>query len=43
MDLWAAMPTRKFVPARTKVFVEFLLSIFGGEDRDPWLAAAGCA
>jgi len=43
MNLWAAMPTRKFVPARTKVFMEFLLSIFGGEDHDPWLAAAGCA
>jgi DNA-binding transcriptional LysR family regulator len=43
MTIWAAMPTRKFVPARTRVFMDFLLSIFGGEDRDPWLAAAGCA
>jgi hypothetical protein len=25
------------------VFLDFLLQIFGGEDRDPWLAAAGCA
>ncbi len=40
--LWAAMPTRKYVPARTRVFLDFLLEIFGGEDRDPWLAAAGC-
>lgn len=40
--LWAAMPTRKHVPARTRAFVDFLVSVFGGEDRDPWLAAAGC-
>lgn len=40
--IWAAMPTRKYVPARTRVFLDFLLEIFGGEDRDPWLAAAGC-
>ena len=41
--IWACMPTRKYVPARTRVFLDFLLEIFGGEDRDPWLAAAGCA
>ena len=40
--IWAAMPTRKYMPARTRVFLDFLLEIFGGEDRDPWLAAAGC-
>jgi DNA-binding transcriptional LysR family regulator len=40
--LWAAMPTRQHVPARTRAFVDFLLQVFGGEDRDPWLAAAGC-
>lgn len=40
--IWAAMPTRKFVPARTRAFMDFLLSVFGGEDRDPWLTAAGC-
>lgn len=40
--IWAAMPTRKYVPARTRAFLDFLLEIFGGEDRDPWLAAAGC-
>jgi len=40
--LWAAMPTRKHMPARTRAFVDFLLGVFGGEDRDPWLAAAGC-
>ncbi|MFZ5547710.1 MAG: LysR family transcriptional regulator [Pseudomonadota bacterium] len=40
--LWAGMPTRQHLPARTRVMLEFLLQIFGGEDRDPWLAAAGC-
>ncbi|MBV8500700.1 MAG: LysR family transcriptional regulator [Paucibacter sp.] len=42
MTIWAAMPTRKYVPARTRVFIDFLIEIFGGADRDPWLAAAGC-
>lgn len=41
--LWAGMPTRKYVPARTRAFLDFLLYIFGGEDKDPWLVAAGCA
>ncbi len=41
--LWAGMPTRKYVPARTRAFLDFLLQVFGGEDRDPWLVAAGCA
>ena len=40
--LYAGMPTRKHVPARTRVFVDFLVKTFGGEDRDPWLIAAGC-
>jgi DNA-binding transcriptional LysR family regulator len=40
--LYAGMPTRKYVPTRTRVFVDFLVTTFGGEDRDPWLAAAGC-
>jgi DNA-binding transcriptional LysR family regulator len=42
MTLYAAMPTRKHVPARTRAFVDFLVETFGGEDRDPWLQAAGC-
>jgi DNA-binding transcriptional LysR family regulator len=42
VTLFAAMPTRKHVPMRTRAFVDFLLSTFGGSDRDPWLAAAGC-
>lgn len=40
--LYAGMPTRKHVPARTRVFVDFLVKLFGGEARDPWLLAAGC-
>lgn len=40
--IWAGMPTRKYVPARTRAFLDFLVEIFGGEDRDPWLVAAGC-
>ncbi|MBX3604443.1 MAG: LysR family transcriptional regulator [Piscinibacter sp.] len=40
--LYAALPTRKHVPARTRVFVDFLVETFGGEDRDPWLVSAGC-
>ena len=42
MTLFAAMPTRKHVPMRTRAFVDFLLATFGQNERDPWLAAAGC-
>ena len=40
--IYAGMPTRKHVPARTRAFVDFLVQTFGGEDSDPWLLAAGC-
>lgn len=40
--IYAAMPTRKYVPARTRAFIDFLIATFGGEEKDPWLAAAGC-
>ncbi|WP_418318197.1 LysR family transcriptional regulator [Piscinibacter sakaiensis] len=42
--IYAAMPTRKHVPARTRAFLDFLIAQFGsvGGDRDPWLLAAGC-
>jgi DNA-binding transcriptional LysR family regulator len=42
ITIWATMPTRKHLPARTRVFLDFLVQLFGGEDRDPWLIAAGC-
>ncbi|MDZ7812457.1 MAG: LysR family transcriptional regulator [Ideonella sp.] len=41
-DLWICMPTRQHVPARTRAMMDFLVASFGGQDRDPWLAAAGC-
>jgi DNA-binding transcriptional LysR family regulator len=41
--LWVCMPTRQHVPARTRALLDFLLQVFGGEDKDPWLEAAGCA
>lgn len=43
IDLWVALPTRKHLPARTRAMLDFLVQEFGGEDRDPWLASAGCA
>jgi len=39
----AAMPTRKHVPMRTRVFIDYLVGELGGEMKDPWLTAAGCA
>jgi DNA-binding transcriptional LysR family regulator len=42
ITLWAALPSRKHLPARTRALLDFLVQAFGGEDRDPWLAAAGC-
>ncbi|MEO5735819.1 MAG: LysR substrate-binding domain-containing protein [Rubrivivax sp.] len=40
ISLWAGMPSRRHLPARTRAFLDFLLSVFGGHDHDPWLAAA---
>jgi DNA-binding transcriptional LysR family regulator len=38
LALHAAMPTRRHVPARTRVFVDLLVERFGGSlERDPWL------
>ncbi|MES2585052.1 MAG: LysR substrate-binding domain-containing protein [Pseudomonadota bacterium] len=39
LQLYAAMPTRKHVPARTRAFLDFLVETFGGNQDDPWLAA----
>ena len=38
LRLFAAVPARQHLPARTRCFVDFLLERFGGEDRDPWLS-----
>jgi len=40
LSIWACMPTRRHVPASTRVFMEFLLDEFGGVERDPWLESA---
>ena len=37
LQLYAAMPTRKHVPTRTRAFVDFLVEAFGGNQKDPWL------
>ncbi|MEO6595248.1 MAG: LysR family transcriptional regulator [Planctomycetota bacterium] len=37
-QIYVAMPTRKYVPARTRALWNFLLEAFGGEAKDPWLA-----
>lgn len=39
LQLYAAMPTRKHVPARTRAFMDFLVETFGGSQDDPWLAS----
>lgn len=41
LTVYAAAPTRKHMPARTRAFIDFLVETFGGEDADPWLKAAG--
>ena len=41
LQLYAAMPTRKHVPARTRAFVDFLVETFGGKQEDPWLTTMG--
>jgi DNA-binding transcriptional LysR family regulator len=42
LEVFAAMPTRKYVPARTRAFMDFLVDAFGSVEGDPWLVAAGC-
>ena len=42
LTVYAATPTRKHMPARTRAFIDFLVETFGGETADPWLKAAGC-
>ena len=39
LSIYAAMPTRLHIPARTRVFIDFLTQAFGGAARDPWLAS----
>jgi DNA-binding transcriptional LysR family regulator len=37
LRLFAAVPARQHLPARTRLFVDFLIEQFGGGERDPWL------
>lgn len=39
LTLYAAVPSRRHLPARTRAFVDFLIATFGGRDVDPWLAS----
>jgi DNA-binding transcriptional LysR family regulator len=41
-DIYAAMPSRKYLPARTRVMLDYMVETFGGEASDPWLRSAGC-
>jgi DNA-binding transcriptional LysR family regulator len=36
LTLHGAVPTRVHMPARTRVFIDFLVQAFGGGDKDPW-------
>lgn len=38
--LYAAMPSRKYIPARTRAFLDFLVESFGGKENDPWFDEA---
>lgn len=37
LHLFASYPSRRYLPARSRVFLDFLIESFGGEERDPWL------
>lgn len=39
--LYAAVPSRQYLPARTRALLDFLTASFGGHDADPWLACLG--
>jgi DNA-binding transcriptional LysR family regulator len=38
ISVFAAMPSRKYVPAKTRAFLDFLFEVFPDDDSDPWLA-----
>lgn len=37
LHLFATYPSRRYMPMRTRVFLDFLIETFGGQERDPWL------
>lgn len=40
LQVWAAVPSRHYMPARTRAMLDHLLQAFGGEHVDPWLGTA---
>ncbi|MGL5001545.1 MAG: LysR family transcriptional regulator [Casimicrobium sp.] len=40
LHIYAAMPSRKYIPARTRAFLDFLVESFGGKENDPWFDEA---
>lgn len=36
--VYAAMPSRKYVPAKTRAFLDYLFEVFPDDDSDPWLS-----
>lgn len=40
LRIYAAVPTRRHLAARTRVFIDFLCDRFGGADADPWIDPA---
>lgn len=40
ISVFAAMPSRKYLPAKTRAFLDFLFEVFPDDDRDPWLTGA---
>lgn len=37
LTFYAAVPARKQMPKRSRMFIDFLVKTFGGSDADPWL------
>lgn len=37
LHVYAAYPSRKYLPMKTRVFLDFLVERYGGSERDPWL------
>ena len=37
ISVFAAIPSRKYVPAKTRAFLDFLFEVFPDDDSDPWL------
>ncbi|UUX95986.1 LysR family transcriptional regulator [Aquabacterium sp. J223] len=40
VGVWAGLPTRRYLPLRIRVLVDWLVQAYGGEEADPWLKAS---